>query len=282
MNMLTTGTRRLASRVLRPLVRRAAQAYVAGERLADAIGTLERLKARSLAATVGYWDAPPDSPRSVADNYLKALTALSGTDGYLSIKLPALKFSAELACEVARAAAAAGVRLHCDAHDIELVDQTKWITEEMLRCGAVVSCTLPGRWQRSIADAQWAIDNRLPVRVVKGQWADPADPDRDLKSGFLEVIDQLAGRAATVAVASHDIPLALEAIRRLEAAGTPCTWELLYGLPMRTAIREAAERDIPVRIYVPYGAAYMPYALGKLRQNPRIAWWLLRDMLCRN
>jgi proline dehydrogenase len=272
----------MASRVLRPLVRRAAQAYVAGEHLSDAINTLERLKVRSLAATVGFWDSTPDSPRSVADTYLEALPALTDRDAYLSIKLPALKFSAELACEVARAAAAAGVRLHCDAHDIELVDQTKCLTDEMLGCGAVVSCTLPGRWRRSVDDAQWAIENRLPVRVVKGQWADPADPNRDLRAGFLEVIDQLAGRAASVAVATHDIPLALEAIRRLEAAGTPCTWELLYGLPMRAAVQQAAERDIAVRVYVPYGAAYMPYALGKLRQNPRIAWWLLRDMLCRN
>ena len=282
MSILTTHTRRAASQVLRPLMRRAAQAYVAGEHLSDALDTSQRLKVRSLATTLGYWDSSPDSPRSVADNYLRALTALSGEGAYLSIKLPALKFSAELACEVARAAAAAGVPIHCDAHDVELVEQTKELSEEMLRTGATVGCTLPGRWRRSVNDALWAIDHRLPVRVVKGQWTDPADPARDLSAGFLEVIDQLAGRAATVAVASHDVPLALEAISRLQAAGTPCTWELLYGLPMRAALRRAAERDLPVRVYVPYGAAYLPYALGKLRQNPRIAWWLLRDLLCCN
>lgn len=280
--MLATRTRRVASKVLRPLLRRAAQVYVAGEQLSDALTTMNRLKGRSLAATVGYWDGPSDSPRGVADTYLQALPALTGQGAYLSIKLPALKFSTELACEVARGAAAAGVRIHCDAHDIELVEQTKTLTEEMVRCGAVVSCTLPGRWSRSVEDAQWAIDNQLPVRVVKGQWADPADPDRDLRAGYLEVIDQLAGRAASVAVATHDIPLAIEAIRRLEAAGTPCTWELLHGLPMRAALRQAAEHNLPVRVYVPYGAAYLPYALGKLRQNPRIAWWLLRDLICPN
>ncbi len=282
MTTLKTRTRRVASQVLRPLLRRAAQAYVAGEHLSDAIGTLERLKDRSLAATLGFWDSAPDSPRGVADTYLKALTALANRDGYLSIKLPALKFSAELAGEVAQAAAAARVRLHCDAHDIDLVDPTKSLTEEMLRSGAIVGCTLPGRWRRSVDDARWAIRHRLPVRVVKGQWADPADSARDPRAGFLEVIDQLAGRAATVSVASHDIPLALDAINRLEAAGTPCNWELLYGLPMRAAVRQAADRNIPVRVYVPYGAAYLPYAMGKLRQDPRIAWWLLKDLLCRN
>ena len=58
-------------------MRRAAQAYMAGEHLSDALDTSERLEARSVAATLGYWDGPPDSPRSVADTYLQALTALS-------------------------------------------------------------------------------------------------------------------------------------------------------------------------------------------------------------
>jgi proline dehydrogenase len=53
--------------------------------------------------------------------------------------------------------------------------------------------------------------------------------------------------------------------------------ELLYGLPMR-ASRKLAERiGVAVRVYVPYGEAYMPYALGQVRRKPRILWWLAKD-----
>jgi proline dehydrogenase len=68
----------------------------------------------------------------------------------------------------------------------------------------------------------------------------------------------------------------------LKAAGTPHTWELLYGLPMKQALRLAARHGIQARVYIPYGAAYLPYALGKLRDEPRIAWWMLRDLLSRS
>ena len=37
-----------------------------------------------------------------------------------------------------------------------------------------LSVSLPGRWERSVADADWAIRHGVAVRVVKGQWADPA------------------------------------------------------------------------------------------------------------
>ena len=137
MNMLTTGPRRVGVAGSQPLLRRAARAYVAGEHLSDALGTMERLKERSLAATLGYWDSTPDSPRGVADTYLEALQALTGRDGYLSIKLPALKFSTELAGEVARAAAAArrASPLRCTRHRTGRSDQIDYRGNARLRRG---------------------------------------------------------------------------------------------------------------------------------------------------
>jgi proline dehydrogenase len=82
-----------------------------------------------------------------------------------------------------------------------------------------------------------------------------------------------------VSVASHDGALAGEALRRLQSAGTRCDLELLYGLPMRASLRVARRLGVPVRVYIPYGAAYLPYAVSRLRKSPRIAWWLLRDLV---
>jgi proline dehydrogenase len=117
------------------------------------------------------------------------------------------------------------------------------------------------------------------VRVVKGQWEDPDNPKLDMRRGFLEVIDELAGKAVHVAVATHDPPLAREAVRRLKKAGTSCELELIYGLPMNAVMQVATEHQLPVRLYVPYGKSYMPYALSHLRKNPRVVWWFVRDTL---
>ena len=204
----------------------------------------------------------------MADQYLAALEALAGSDDYLSIKLPALRFSSAAVARVAEAARQRGVRLHCDSHGIDDTPATQALIDQMLAAAARVGCTLPGRWQRSLDDAAWAQSRGLSVRVVKGQWPDPADRARDLRSGFLELVDRLAGGRAPVAIATHDVPLAAEAIRRLAAAGTPCSLELLFGLPLGGAIELARSRGLAVRVYVPYGAAYLPYALGRLRQNP--------------
>ncbi len=287
MSRLTLGARGMASRCLRPLVRRAARSYIAGEHLSDALALRDRLAARGLSATLGYWDTSTESAADVAGVYLAALAELAGSEfggsgDYLSLKLPALRFSLAKALEVAAAAKERGVRLHCDSHDIETSGQMQSLVEAILATGAIVSYTLPGRWRRSLDDADWAAQRGLTVRVVKGQWADPADPDRDLRGGYLEVIERLAGKSSHVAVASHDVPLAAEAIRRLQATRTDCSLELLYGLPLRESLKLAESLGVAVRVYVPYGAAYLPYALGKLKHNPRMAWWLLWDLLGAN
>ena len=84
-----------------------------------------------------------------------------------------------------------------------------------------------------------------------------------------------------MAVASHDVTTARRAIEALLTAGTPTTLELLYGLPSRRQIELWRELGVRVRVYIPYGAAYLPYCLAQIKRNPRIAWWLVRDALRR-
>jgi proline dehydrogenase len=277
---LTARARSMVSKCLLPLARRAAGAYVAGEQLQDALNVADRLADRGLGVTLGFWDGEADSPRQIADAYLAGIQAIGQRDhAYLSIKVPSLKFSAELLTEIVEQAVRSEARLHFDALGPETADRSRALFDDLLDRGALLSYTLPGRWIRSIQDAEWASDRGIAVRVVKGQWADPAEPKRDPRAGFLQVIDALAGRARHVAVASHDVPLAAEAVKRLRAGGTSCEMELLYGLPMRDSLALADELKLAVHVYVPYGKAYLPYAIGRMQSNPRIAWWLLRDML---
>jgi proline dehydrogenase len=117
----------------------------------------------------------------------------------------------------------------------------------------------------------------LHVRVVKGQWADPVKPEVDLREGFLSVIDRLAGRARSVSVATHDAALAKEAVKRLLNKKTSCELELLYGLPLEPVSGIALAAGVKIRLYLPYGHGWLPYAISKVYENPRILWWVLRD-----
>jgi len=111
----------------------------------------------------------------------------------------------------------------------------------------------------------------LKVRVVKSEWADPAEPKRDAVGGYLEVVEALAGKVPRVAVATHDPALAPLAFGRLAASTTAVELQVLYATNGRRVIAAARDRGVPVRIYIPYGNGRVPYATGELFRRPSVA-----------
>ncbi len=264
-----------------PLATRAARRYIAGPNLADAVRTCHQLSRLGFGGTVGYWNTDNETPRELADTHLAVLEALAreGLDCSISVKAPPIGFAQELVMAIVERARGADVGVHFDSLAPEASDATFATIAGALPRYPRLGCTLPGRWLRSVHDADLAVELGVHVRVVKGQWADPAEPDRDMRMGFLAVIDRLAGRAMHVGVATHDAALAREALRRLRAAHTPCELELLLGLPTGLPLRIAAAVGAPVRFYVPFGQPALPYRLSQVLQNPPIVWWILRDLL---
>jgi proline dehydrogenase len=246
---------------------RAAQRYIAGPDLADAMRTSARLAARGLTCTIGYWDGAADSPEAVASQAAAISSALEAAalDGYPSVKATALQFNPRLLAGITTS-------VHFDSMDVQAAGSTLDLAASLPSAGV----TLPSRWWRSRDDAERVVELQRPVRVVKGQFHDVAS-EPDHRTGYVDLVDRLAGRAPFVAVATHDAALAKESLRRLRACGTPCELQLLYGLPIERALQRTGERT--ARVYVPYGAAFRPYAIRRIGGNPRSLAWLARDLL---
>ncbi len=265
-----------------PLLERASRAYVPGPRLDDAMSWVPRLRAQGLYLTLGYFNADAEPVSQVLAADLAAIDALAraGLAGsHLSVKAPALDHDAGALRQLAERAAQAGQALHFDAHGPQTAQPTLDAARAVRSMLTSSGVTLPGRWCRSLRDAADARLDGLRVRVVKGQWACPEAPDQDPRSGFLGVIDRLAGRQAPVAVATHDPGLAREALQRLRRAGTPCEVELLCGLPRAPVLALAREHGVPVRLYLPFGQAWLPYAFGQVVRRPKLWGRLLLDAI---
>jgi len=263
------------------VAKHAGRAYVAGPELADAVRTCRRLSGLGFGGTICFWNIESDSAEQVVDAYTCALAVMANEklNCYLSIKLPSLNYDWALLRKVLEQARRTNTLIHFDSLEHEAADRTFSMIAEAARGYPHLGCTLPGRWMRSVADADIAVDLGLHVRVVKGQWPDPNGRDLNTHEGYLRVIDRLAGRARFVAVATHDPELGRAALKRLRGAGTPCALELLYGLPVKQALKAARELEVPVCVYVPFGHGWLPYSLSQARHNPRVFWWVFRDLI---
>jgi proline dehydrogenase len=271
--------RKLLEPLYRPVLNFATRSYVAGDTLDDALQICASAASRGYGVSVCYWHETGESAERVAEEYLTSIDRLAAAklDAHLAVKVPALHERLDLLGRVVERARDCGVGVDFDAHEPDKADDVFRVSEALGRRS--LGLAMPGRWRRSLADADRAAELGLRVRVVKGEFPDPAEPDVDLREGYLKVIDRLAGRARLVGVATHDAWLSGEAIRRLKAAGTPCEQELLFGLPFEPAAAEARKAEIATRVYVPYGFAWLPYSVSRAVKNPRVFAWLARDFL---
>lgn len=275
-----TVLRGLLSVCALPLRNMATRAYAAGPALADAIELAQRFRRRGSQWIIGYWPGD-ETPRALADAYLAAIATLAAAqiDGWISVKPSLLEYDRQLTSEVVRMAHFAGIGVHFDSRSWESTDPTLELVRDSMLHHPRIGCTLPGRWHRSLHDAERIAELGVAVRVVKGEWRDPTDPDTDAREGFLAIVDRLAGRTATVAVATHETLLARTALQRLLRRGTPCELQMLFGLPMRGPMELARELGVPTRVYVPYGHSRVPYPFSAIQHNPRVLGWLMRDVV---
>lgn len=244
--------------------------HVAGETPEQAARACARLAGSGVAVTAGYFHGGEAAPAAVAETWrrLAAGLAESGCDALLALKAPALAFDESLVGSIRQS----GVPLVFDSLTEPHAQGTLDLVES-LAAGAA----LPARWRRSIGDARRLRDGPCRIRLVKGEWADPVADPADPFEAYLELARLLAGREASVGVATHDPVLAEAALKILLDGGTPCELEQLRGLPRRRTMAVARKLGAPVRLYYPFGPGWWPYALDKALARPYLPLWALRD-----
>ena len=154
---------------------RAARGYVTGG-LEEALSLAQRLDAQGVACTLGYWDGPGAPGAAAAGQARAALRALDGLDGVIvAVKAPPL-----LAGRTPQAAAGdlapvpPPVRVVVDAPAPGAAAGAVALALALADRGCDAGIALPGRWRRSVEDAEVAVERGLAVRLVKGEHADPS------------------------------------------------------------------------------------------------------------
>ncbi len=239
----------------------------------EAARACARKARKTMRISLGYFALPDEQPEEVAQATIAAARALlaAGIDeAELALKVPPLGFDDWLIGMIADE----GVPLAFDALTPRQAAPTIALARAM-GCGVA----LPARWRRSLGDARSLRDTACPIRLVKGEWADPAGDPADLAAAYCELAGILAGRTARVQIATHDPALAQAAAAIFAGSGTPIELGQLRGLPRRRSMAVAARQGLPVRYYHPFGPGWWPYAIEQALRRPYLPLWALRDLI---
>jgi proline dehydrogenase len=255
---------------------RLASRYVAGTRLEDALACAQRLAVAGLASSLDFFGenvADPAEADRVTEHYLALAQTLERgpEDTFLSIDLSHIGLDqpgAAVQRRLERIASAlpAGRRIQVGAEQERRADRILATVSAVARTGGAVSATIQANLKRSGADAQALAGSGVPIRLVKGAYAEdpqiawPWGEPTDL--AFLELAHELHANGAEVAIATHDAILREALLRALPRIGV----EMLLGVRTGDA-SVLAGRGVPVRIYTPYGDDWFRYAMRRWAES---------------
>jgi proline dehydrogenase len=284
--------------VPRPIVRRVAHRYVAGETLEHALETVRALNARGCMATLdvlGEDVSQIEETERTVDEYVRALDSIAarGLDSNVSVKLTALGLKIDRDhCRRELARILERARRHdnfvrIDMEDSSVTTETIRIFSEARERYERVGLVLQAYLRRTAEDARRAAAARANVRVCKGIYVEPPEiafqERAEIRGSFSALVDLLLGAGSYVGIATHDpivVRGALATIARLRLPREAYEFQMLLGVAGDLR-RQLVSKGHRLRVYVPYGEAWEAYSLRRLKENPAIAGHVLKGVFGR-
>ncbi len=286
-----------------------ASRYVGGADPASSIATAKRLADQKIASSLFYLGEYVDTDdlvRENVENKINVARALgrAGLDVHVSVDPTQVGCSMDWdmgadniarIAEAVRGAAGNAPGVHClmlDMEDSAVTQKTIDLFDDLHGRGFLMAQTLQAYLKRTRADMERKIEQGAKVRLVKGAFAAPPEisfsTHAQIKANYQKLIDLMLSEKAKASgfypiFATHDHRLheyACEAARRNGWERGRYEFEMLYGArdDVARSLADAGER---VRLYLPFGEDWWPYAVRRIGENPSNAMLLGRAVLAR-
>lgn len=280
-----------------PVSAKLTRRFIAGFTLDDEIEVFRKLAGEGILASLDFLGENVTSLEEAArcrDHYLQALTEIekAGLAATASVKLTQMGLNIcestcfENVCALVRAAALLDSRIEVDMESSDYTDRTLSMVNRLNdsypgRVRAVIQAYLI----RSEADIRFLSERRIPVRLCKGAYNEPAvvafASKADVDQNYRKLTKLLLDQGTDPAIATHDEAMVRAAVafageRRIERDAFE--FQMLYGI-RRDLQKELVANGFRLRVYVPYGQAWYPYFMRRLAERPANLFFLARNLI---
>lgn len=282
----------------RSFVQAVAKRYVAGEDIASALEKVASLNATGFLATMDVLGEDVEEDRradNTVDEYINCLNVIQKRrlHSNISLKLSHLgvrgnpdKAKTRL-FKILEQAQGYSNFVRIDMEDSSLTDITLKIYREARLTYPNVGCVLQSYLRRTREDARALAKEGANVRLCKGIYREPKSiafhDKEDIRNSYISTAQILLSEPNTyVGFATHDkclVERCLELIEKMGVTRDRIEFQALLGVPVEEMLHSLIKQGIKVRIYVPFGKEWYGYSLRRLKENPKIATYVVKHLL---
>ena len=284
----------------RVIVKMISKRYIAGEDTASAIKACQALQGQGFLTTLdilGESVSNEAQANAEREEYLSLITSVveSGIDKNISLKPTALGLgiSVDLAFQniskIVAKAHASGVFIRIDMEDSPYTTQTLDIYARLREKYPELGTVIQSYMRRGLDDVKTIAGSQGNLRICKGIYKESTavafQEKAEVRQNFLDILREMLTQGAYVGIATHDPYLIDESVKLISQLGiAPDKYEfqVLLGVPIERRLKELLQLGHSVRIYVPFGSQWYAYSTRRLKENPGIAGYVLKNLFVKN
>jgi proline dehydrogenase len=272
-----------------------AKRYIAGPTIEAAINVIKEFNAKNMVATLdilGEEVAQKEDSLKVVEEYKQALAEIDSNnlDANISVKPThlGLKIDKEFCYDNIRTIVLEAkkydnfVRIDMEDHTCttDTLDIHSRLHKEFDNVGVVIQAYL----RRTIDDVNQLILQKANLRLCKGIYVEPskiAYKDYDIiNNNFQYSLKKLLQNKCYIGIATHDEKLiwhALSVIDELKLDKSEYEFQMLLGVTedLRDMLVENGHH---LRVYVPFGEHWYAYSMRRLKENPKVAMYIIKHI----
>ena len=290
-NLITSAVVYLPKWLAKPF----ANPYVAGEQQEDVLKKVKVINESGMCATVdmlGEHTKNQDEAISVTNQYCEIFKKISGHNLDCNISVKPTHVGLDISYELARdnflkltnTAKKFSNFLRIDMESSKVTSHTIKIYKECKLVYDKVGLVLQAYLNRSVDDIKLLSKQSLNSRICKGIYNESSQisikDSISVNKNYIKMAKLMYQSGSYAAYATHDQSLIDELLSWIKTNKIPKSlfeFQVLYGVPMQGRLEQLINQGYKVRIYVPYGKDWFDYSVRRLKENPNILKYVLKN-----
>ncbi len=278
--------------------------YISGVTIEDAINASKDLNAQGIKVTIdvlGEFIENLDEAEANKQEYLEIIEAAEKNkiDGNFSVKptMFGLLIDKDVCYqqirEIVKKAAEYNNFVRVDMEDSQCVDMEielfrKLKAEFPKNVGLVFQAYMKRTFDdiKNLQDIN-SEENPINYRLCKGIYVEPDEiaykKYQEVNDHFLEDLEYMFENKIYSGIATHDKPLiegAYKLIKKYNVPKDKYEFQMLYGVTPELR-KSIVDKGHNMRVYVPFGEQWFGYSTRRLKENPKMAWLIIKAIFVR-
>ena len=175
--------------------------------------------------------------------------------------------------------------LRLDMENVPYTSETIQLYKEMFEHYNQIGIVIQAYLHRSFNDIESLSDKKFNVRICKGIYVE--DPKlvlknyNEIRENYMRLVKEALNKGSYVGIATHDeylIDNLYSWLKENNISKERYEFQVLHGVPMKRKLEKLLNEGNTIRVYLPYGKNWYDYSVRRLKENPKMAGYIIKNL----